>query len=102
MKRLLAILMALMVGLGSVISAPRAVPAQAGSGDVPVLPDWLVSVGSEAEPTPAPTPGSRDGSAVDKVRLGAQDDGGRVTLTENQVLVVSLEANPSTGYFWEV
>jgi len=40
--------------------------------------------------------------APEEVRMSATNDGGRVTLAEHQVLVLSLEANPSTGYMWEV
>ncbi len=35
-----------------------------------------------------------------EIRLGADDRGGRVQLHEGEVLVISLEANPSTGYRW--
>jgi predicted secreted protein len=37
-----------------------------------------------------------------EVKLGAEDDGRQVELKEGQVLVVSLEGNPSTGYTWEL
>ena len=37
-----------------------------------------------------------------EVRLGAQDDARQIELGEGQVLVVSLEGNPSTGYIWQV
>lgn len=37
-----------------------------------------------------------------EVRIDLQEDGGTVTLTGNQVLVVGLESNPSTGYAWRV
>lgn len=37
-----------------------------------------------------------------EVRLDAADEGQRVELSEGQVLVVSLESNPSTGYMWEM
>lgn len=37
-----------------------------------------------------------------EVRLYAQHDGTRVDLVEGQVLVISLESNPATGYLWEV
>ena len=36
------------------------------------------------------------------IRLGAEDHGRRVQLQEGEVLVISLEANPSTGYAWAV
>ena len=46
---------------------------------------------------------SLDGPPVsEKIRVNATNNGGRVTLAEHQVLVVSLEANPSSGYMWEV
>lgn len=35
------------------------------------------------------------------VTLRADDDGGEVELVEGQTFVVSLEANPTTGYTWE-
>ncbi len=37
-----------------------------------------------------------------EVRVSTADDGRQVQLREGQVLVVSLEANPSTGYTWQV
>jgi hypothetical protein len=37
-----------------------------------------------------------------EIRLVAQDEGGQVELKEDQVLVIGLESNPSTGYMWEV
>jgi inhibitor of cysteine peptidase len=37
-----------------------------------------------------------------EIILADQDDGLQVTLAENQELVVRLEANPSTGYVWEI
>jgi inhibitor of cysteine peptidase len=43
---------------------------------------------------------STPGRAV--ITLAEQDDGHQVVLTQNQELVVRLEANPSTGYLWEV
>jgi C1A family cysteine protease len=47
-----------------------------------------------APPLDNPEPG--------EIRLVAQDEGGQVELKEDQVLVISLESNPSTGYMWEV
>lgn len=47
-----------------------------------------------APPSDDPEPG--------EIRLGVQDEGGQVELKEGQVLVISLESNPSTGYGWEV
>ncbi len=37
-----------------------------------------------------------------EISLGAVDDGRQIELGEGQVLVVSLEGNPSTGYIWQV
>lgn len=37
-----------------------------------------------------------------EVRLNAKDDGGQTELKEGQLLVITLEGNPSTGYIWEV
>lgn len=37
-----------------------------------------------------------------EVEVGGQDNGGQVALKQGQVLVVSLESNPTTGYSWEV
>jgi C1A family cysteine protease/predicted secreted protein len=37
-----------------------------------------------------------------EVRLSAKDDSRQIELNEGQVLVISLESNPSTGYMWEV
>ena len=36
------------------------------------------------------------------IQVAARDNGGRVELKPGQVLVVTLESNPSTGYQWEV
>lgn len=37
-----------------------------------------------------------------EIRVGQPADGGAVTLVGNQVLVVGLESNPSTGYGWQI
>ena len=37
-----------------------------------------------------------------EVRLSAKDDSRQIELKEGQVLVISLESNPSTGYTWEI
>jgi C1A family cysteine protease/predicted secreted protein len=37
-----------------------------------------------------------------EVRLSAKDDSRQIELKEGQVLAVSLESNPSTGYTWEI
>ena len=36
------------------------------------------------------------------IQVTARDKGGRIELKPGQVLVVTLESNPSTGYQWEV
>jgi inhibitor of cysteine peptidase len=38
----------------------------------------------------------------EEVELGASDDGGQVELEQGQILVITLESNPTTGYGWEV
>jgi len=42
------------------------------------------------------------GSSSNEIKLGADDNGGKVEMKEGQVLVISLESNPTTGYAWEV
>jgi inhibitor of cysteine peptidase len=42
------------------------------------------------------------GSAGGEVVLDREDMGKRVSLQEGQTLVITLEANPSTGYSWDV
>ena len=37
-----------------------------------------------------------------EVKVGASASGGQVELEQGQVLVVTLESNPSTGFRWEV
>ena len=37
-----------------------------------------------------------------EVKLDADDNGRKVEMKEGQVLVISLESNPTTGYAWEV
>jgi len=46
-------------------------------------------------PTPTPPPPT-------EVRLSAKDEGRQIELSGDQLLVITLEANPSTGYRWEV
>lgn len=46
-------------------------------------------------PPPEPPPPT-------EIRLRAEDHGRRVQLREGEALVISLEANPSTGYAWQV
>ena len=40
--------------------------------------------------------------SVDEVNVGDADAGGRVDLQVGQILTVSLESNPTTGYIWQV
>jgi len=46
--------------------------------------------------TPPAAPGSEE------VQLTEEDNGGLAELGEDQILVISLESNPSTGYSWQV
>ena len=41
-------------------------------------------------------------SASDEIDVDMSDNGGQVDLNVGQILVVSLESNPTTGYRWEV
>jgi len=40
--------------------------------------------------------------ASNEIEVGAEDSGGQVELRKGQVLAVTLESNPTTGYGWEV
>lgn len=43
------------------------------------------------------------GGCISKeIKLGSGDNGRQIELNKGQTLVVSLEANPTTGYTWEV
>ena len=55
----------------------------------------LSSSALSSSPPPEPPPPT-------EIRLGAEDHGRRVQLREGEALVISLEANPSTGYAWQV
>jgi inhibitor of cysteine peptidase len=52
------------------------------------------SAQSNSPPTEPPPP--------TEIRLGAEDHGRAVQLREGEELVINLEANPSTGYAWQV
>ncbi|HUU19715.1 MAG TPA: protease inhibitor I42 family protein [Sedimentisphaerales bacterium] len=39
---------------------------------------------------------------LEEVNVDEEDDGGQVELEQGQILVVTLESNPTTGYGWEV
>ncbi|MFZ5908597.1 MAG: protease inhibitor I42 family protein [Chloroflexota bacterium] len=41
------------------------------------------------------------GCSSQEVSLGAKDNGGQVTLEQGQILAISLESNPTTGYGWQ-
>lgn len=41
------------------------------------------------------------GTEHGEMRLGVDDSGRRVVLQPGQTVVLSLDANPSTGYIWE-
>ena len=47
-------------------------------------------------------PPADDPAASREVSLNETDNGRQVTLSQDEVLVVSLESNPSTGYTWEI
>lgn len=42
------------------------------------------------------------GCISNEVRLTASDNGNNITLNKGQALIITLEANPTTGYTWEV
>lgn len=42
------------------------------------------------------------GSISKDIKLNASNNGSQIDLEKNHMLVINLEANPSTGYTWEV
>ena len=50
----------------------------------------------------APPGADSDASGEQTHVLGAKDNGAQVQLASGQVLEVTLESNPTTGYSWEV
>ena len=40
--------------------------------------------------------------STNEIELDADDDGGQIELNAGQMLIISLEGNPTTGYTWEV
>ncbi len=42
------------------------------------------------------------GCISNEIRLTASDNGNNITLYKGQTLIITLEANPTTGYTWEV
>jgi len=65
-------------------------PAPLGDGFVDVQ-DLIVLAEHLFEPFPP----------LDPVEVNEEDDGGQVELKLGQILVVTLESNPTTGYRWE-
>jgi len=54
-------------------------------------------------PTPIPVKTATTTlSGPTEVRLGAEDNGRQIELERRQILIVSLDSNPSTGYTWEI
>lgn len=58
---------------------------------------WVIVAGALGCATSSPTP-----SAEPPPRILVSEPGGQVTLAERQELGLQLEANPTTGYGWEV
>ena len=56
----------------------------------------VVTFTSDLTPTATAMPGPST------IELTEQDDGSLAKLGEDQVLAISLESNPSTGYSWQV
>jgi inhibitor of cysteine peptidase len=42
------------------------------------------------------------GSTSSNVLLGADDNGSKITLTRGQIVAITLESNPTTGFGWQV
>jgi inhibitor of cysteine peptidase len=42
------------------------------------------------------------GCVTKEVKVGANDNGSQIKLNKGQMLVITLEGNPTTGYTWEV
>jgi len=42
------------------------------------------------------------GISPQEMKLTATDNGSEIELNRGQILVITLEANPSTGYTWEI
>ena len=92
MRRLLVVTVLSVLVLGGRAPAVQATPA-----DDPLLPAWFAwrSSGIEAPPRPP------EASEHDEILLTGKDAGRHIELGDGQVLAISLEANPSTGYLWE-
>ena len=93
MRRIFVVLM-----LSALVSGGRAPGAQAAPADDPLLPYWFTHPVSslDAPPPLGETQGPSD------IVLTEEDAGHHIDLSEGQVLAVSLQANPSAGYLWEI
>ena len=89
MKRLFVLMM-----LSALVSGGPAPVARAAPPDGRLLPPWFTRQSFSLE-APPPPPEAREPSDV---YLREEDVGRHIELEEGDVLVVSLEANPSTGY----
>jgi inhibitor of cysteine peptidase len=81
----------LRIGFASALLAVLVLAAGCGSGGA-ATPDPGLDRGGE----PTTVPGAGD------VVLGAADNGSQVDLSSGQVLAITLESNPTTGYRWEL
>jgi inhibitor of cysteine peptidase len=97
-KRLTVVktLILVLFALGLVVSP---LTVQADASDDPPVPSWFKGIGVSDKPVDTPR---KDGPNDGEVLLRAEDAGRQVALKDDQVLVVSLQANPSTGYQWEI
>ncbi|MGD2146181.1 MAG: C1 family peptidase, partial [Anaerolineae bacterium] len=93
MRRIFVVVM-----LSALVSGVRAPDAQATAADEPLLPHWFTHHPNSLD---APPPLGEAQEPPDIV-LTEEDAGHHIELVEGQVLVVSLQANPSTGYLWEI
>jgi inhibitor of cysteine peptidase len=71
-------------------------------GFVVVLLGVLVMATGCASSNGAPPDSEADRGGEPVTVLGAEDNGSQVELNTGQVLEVTLESNPTTGYSWEV
>jgi len=62
----------------------------------------LMLAGGCASSDSTPPDADPDRGGEQLLVLGAEDNGSQVELTSGQVLEVTLESNPTTGYAWEV
>ncbi len=99
--RVVIVAAAIILMLGGLVPAPAS--AEAEPTDSSPLPGWFTptstALGSDGG---APVSSAVNASAGPEIVLSEEDDGRRVEIKESQTLVISLPANPSTGYIWEV